>query len=136
MVQLIWSRFGVAQVDQFASPETAHCQWFYSLSETRLGTDALAHSWPQGLCKYAFPPVSLLAQTLCKIREDEEQVLLVTPHWPNHIRFPELLLLATAPPWPIPLRKDLLNQRWGTLWQPRSDLWKHHMWSLDGTRRF
>ncbi len=24
--------------------------------------------------KYAFPPVSLLAQTLCKIREDEEQV--------------------------------------------------------------
>uniref|UniRef100_A0A8C2IZY8 Unconventional myosin-VI n=1 Tax=Cyprinus carpio TaxID=7962 RepID=A0A8C2IZY8_CYPCA len=26
---------------------------------------------------YAFPPVSLLAQTLCKIREDEEQVFLV-----------------------------------------------------------
>ncbi len=30
-----------------------------------LGTDALAHSWPQALRKYAFPPVSLLAQTLC-----------------------------------------------------------------------
>ncbi len=29
-VQLIWSRFGVAQVDLFASPETTHCQWFYS----------------------------------------------------------------------------------------------------------
>ncbi len=27
-----------------------------------------------GLRKYAFPPVSLLAQTLCKVREDEEQV--------------------------------------------------------------
>ncbi len=31
--QIAWSRFGVAQVDLFESPETAHCQWFYSLSE-------------------------------------------------------------------------------------------------------
>ncbi len=114
-VQLIWSRFGVAQVDLFASPETTHCQWFYSLTEATLGTDALAHSWPQGLRKYAFPPVSLLAQTLCKIREDEEQVLLVAPYWPSRTWFPELMLLATAPPWPIPLRKDLLSQRRGTL---------------------
>ncbi len=55
-----------------------------------LGTDALAHSWPWALRKYAFPPVSLLAQTLCKIREDEEQVLLVAPYWPNRTWFPEL----------------------------------------------
>ncbi len=123
-VQLIWSRFGVAQVDLFASPETTHCQWFYSLTEATLGTDALAHSWPQGLRKYAFPPVSLLAQTLCKIREDEEQVLLVAPYWPSRTWFPELMLLATAPPWPIPLRKDLLSQRRGTLRHPRPDLWE------------
>ncbi len=118
-VQLIWGRFGAAQVDLFASPETTHCQEFYSLTEATLGTDALAHSWPRGLRKYAFPPVSLLAQTLCKIREDEEQVLLVAPYWPNRTWFPELMLLATAPPWPIPLRKDLLSQRRGTLWHPR-----------------
>ncbi len=124
------------QVDLFASPETTHCQEFYSLTEATLGTDALAHSWPRGLRKYAFPPVSLLAQTLCKIREDEEQVLLVAPYWPNRTWFPELMLLATAPPWPIPLRKDLLSQRRGTLWHPRPDLWKLHVWSLDGTRRF
>ncbi len=110
-VQLIWRRFGVAQVDLFASPETTHCQWFYSLAEATLSTDALAHSWPRDLRKYAFPPVSLLAQTLCKIREDEEQVLLVAPYWPNRTWFPKLMLLATAPPWPTPLRKDLLSQR-------------------------
>ncbi len=69
-VQLIWSCFGVAQVDLFASLETSHCQLFYSLTEGTLGTDTLAHSWLRGLRKYAFPPVSLLAQTLCKIRED------------------------------------------------------------------
>ncbi|KAI2644452.1 Transposon Ty3-G Gag-Pol polyprotein [Labeo rohita] len=40
-----------------------HPQLFYSLSEAPLGRDELAHSWPPGP-KYAFPPVSLLAQTL------------------------------------------------------------------------
>ncbi len=71
----------------FASPDTSHCQLFFSLSEGTLGTDALACSWPRGLRKYAFPPVSLLAQTLCKVREDEEQVLLVAPYWPNRTWF-------------------------------------------------
>ncbi len=135
-VQLIWRRFGLAQVDLFASLETSHCQLFYSLTDGTLGTDALAHSWPRGLRKYAFPPVSLLAQTLCKVREEEEQILLVAPYWPTRTWFPELMLLVTAPPWQIPLRKDLLTQRRGTLWHPRPDLWKLHVWSLDGTWRF
>ncbi len=129
-------RFGPAQVDLFASLETSHCQLFYSLTEGTLGTDALAHSWLRGLRKYAFPPVSLLAQTLCKVREEEEQILLVAPYWPTRTWFPELMLLVTAPPWQIPLRKHLLTQRRGTLWHPRPDLWKLHVWSLDGTRRF
>ncbi len=96
-VQLIWRRFGLAQVDLFASLETSHCQLFYSLTDGTLGTDALAHSWPRGLRKYAFPPVSLLAQTLCKVREEEEQILLVAPYWPTRTWFPELMLLVTAP---------------------------------------
>ncbi len=135
-VQLIWRRFGLAQLDMFVSLETSRCQLFYSLTEGTLGTDALEHSWPRGLRKYAFPPVSLLAQTLCKVREEEEQILLVAPYWPTRTWFPELMLLVTAPPWQIPLRKDLLTQRRGTLWHPRPDLWKLHVWSLDGTRRF
>ncbi len=95
-VQLIWRRFGLAQLDLFVSLETSHCQWSYSLTEGTLGMDALAHSWPQGLRKYAFPPVSLLAQTLCKIREEEEQILLVAPYWPTRTLFPELMFLVTA----------------------------------------
>ncbi len=134
-IRLIWSRFGEAQVDLFASRESSHCQLYFSLTEGTLGTDALAHSWPRALCKYAFPPVSLLAQTLCKVREDEEQVLLVAPFWPTRTWFPELILLATAPPWPIPLRKDLLSQGLGTIWHPRPDLWNLHVWLLDGTRQ-
>ncbi len=134
-IRLIWSRFGEAQVDLFASPESSHCQLYFSLTEGPLGTDALAHSWPRALRKYAFPPVSLLAQTLCKLREDEEQVLLVAPHWPTRTWFPELISLATAPPWRIPLRKDLLSQGLGTIWHPRPDLWNLRVWLLDGTRQ-
>ncbi|KAI2655705.1 ORF V: Enzymatic polyprotein [Labeo rohita] len=55
-VQLIWDRFGQAQVDLFASPESTHCQLWYGLTEAPLGIDALAHSWPRGRLKYAFPP--------------------------------------------------------------------------------
>ncbi len=116
-------------------PESSHCQLYFSLTEGPLGTDALAHSWPRALRKYAFPPVSLLAQTLCKLREDEEQVLLVAPHWPTRTWFPELISLATVPPWRIPLRKDLLSQGLGTIWHPRPDLWNLHVWLLDGTRQ-
>ncbi|KAL0187925.1 hypothetical protein M9458_015024, partial [Cirrhinus mrigala] len=76
VVQLISSQFGRAQVDLFASPESSHCLLFYSLTDAPLGRDTLAHSWPRGL-------LNLLAQTLCKIREDEEQVLLVAPYWPT-----------------------------------------------------
>ncbi len=72
--------------------------------------------------------MSLLAQTLCKLREDEEQVLLVTPHWPTRTWNPKLISLATAPPWCIFLRKDLLSQGLGTIWHPRPDLWNLHVW--------
>ncbi len=115
-----------AQVNLVVFHQSSHCQLYFSLTEGPLGTDALAHSWPRALRKYAFPTVSLLAQTLCKVREDEEQVLLVAPYWPTQTWFSELILLPTAPPWRIPLRKDLLSQGLGTIWHPRPDLWNLH----------
>ncbi len=57
------------------------------------------------------------------------------PYWPTRTWFPELISLATAPPWRIPLRKDLLSQVLGTIWHPRPDLWNLHVWLLDGTRQ-
>ncbi len=87
-----------------------------------------------GLTQICVSPSEPSRTDLCKVREDEEQVLLVVPYWPNRTWFPELMLLATAPPWQIPLRRDLLSQRGGTLWHPRPDLWNLHVWSLDGTK--
>ncbi|KAL0191950.1 hypothetical protein M9458_010246, partial [Cirrhinus mrigala] len=94
-------------------------------------TDALVCSWPRGLRKYAFPPVSLIAQTLCKVREDKEQILLVAPFWPNRTWFSELMLLSSIPPWCIPLSMDFLSQEKGTIWHPRPDLWNLHLWTSE-----
>uniref|UniRef100_A0A673K8Q8 Procollagen-lysine,2-oxoglutarate 5-dioxygenase 3-like n=1 Tax=Sinocyclocheilus rhinocerous TaxID=307959 RepID=A0A673K8Q8_9TELE len=49
-VQLIWGRFGAAQVDPFASPETSHCQLFYSLTEGTLGSARHWHTAGRGAC--------------------------------------------------------------------------------------
>ncbi len=109
-VKIIWSVFGRAEVNLFASAENTHCPLFYSLTHSPLGVDALAHSWPK-VRKYAFPPVKLLPRVLCKIREEKESVLLVAPKWPNQPWFPELVDMLVAPPWAIPLKRDLLSQR-------------------------
>ncbi|XP_073801046.1 uncharacterized protein [Danio rerio] len=97
--------------------------------------DVLAHSWPLGMRKYAFPPVSLLAQTLFEVRKEEVQVLLVAPFWFNWTWVSELTLHATVPPWHILLREDLLSQLPGTIWHPWPDLWNLHVWSIEGARK-
>lgn len=45
---------------------------------------------------YAFPPVSLITQTPCKIRKEGEQVLMVASYWPNQTLFSELMLMTSA----------------------------------------
>ncbi len=118
-VNMIWSVFGRAEVDLFASAENTHCPLFYSLTHAPLGVDALAHSWPK-VRPYAFPLVKLLPRVLCKIKEEKESVLLVAPKWPNQPWFPELVEMLVAPPWTIPLKRDLLSQAQGTDMAPKS----------------
>ncbi|KAL0199646.1 hypothetical protein M9458_002833, partial [Cirrhinus mrigala] len=100
-IQMIWSLFGEAEIDLFASEENAHCQLFFSLTNAPLQGDALSSRWPKKR-KYAFPPVKIMPLVLQKIREEKGTVLLVAPSWPNQPWFPELIELLTAPPWPIP----------------------------------
>ncbi len=53
-----------------SSHDSSHCQLYYSLTEAPLGTDTRASQLASGSMQvlYVFPPVSLLAQTLCKVR--------------------------------------------------------------------
>ena len=130
-VQMIWDRFGRAEVDLFATSENTHCQAFFSLSHSPLPGDALTSRWPEARL-YAFPPVKILPMVLCKIRKERASVILVAPNWPNQPWFADLRELVVAPPWQIPLRKDLLSQANGTIWHPSPELWNLHVWPLRG----
>ncbi len=96
-IRLIWSWFGEAQVDLFASHESTHCQLYFSLTEGPLGTDALAHSWPRKLTQVCVSPSEPIHTDHCASSG--------RTHWPTRTWFPELISLVTAPPWRIPLRK-------------------------------
>lgn len=114
-VQLIWSQFWDIQVDLFASQESSHCQLFYSLTEGTLGTDALAHSLPQGLLKCVFPPVSLLAQ--CQGGRGTGLVSCAVLAQPDLV--PRTDASCDSPSLADSSRKDLLSQRQGTIYHLR-----------------
>ncbi len=115
-----WSRFGVVQVDLFASPETAHCQWFYSLSKSRSARMHWHTAGPRACANMHSPSEPTCTNTV-QNQGGWGEVLSEAPYWPSRTRYQELMLLATDPPWPIPLRKDTLSQRRGTLWHPRPE---------------
>ncbi len=99
------------EVDLFATSEKAHCPLFFSLSHSPLEGDALTSCWPAAKL-YAFPPIQILPLVLCKINQP----------W-----FPDLTELLVAPPWPIPIRTDLLSQIDGSVWHPNAELWSLHL---------
>ncbi len=131
LVRMIWNLYGEAEVDLFATSENAHCPSFFSLSHSPLEGDALTARWPTARL-YAFPPIKILPLVLCKISEERASVILIAPNWPNQPWFPDLTELLIAPPWPIPVRKDMLSQVDGSVWHPNPELWNLHVWLLQG----
>ena len=59
-------------------------------------------------------------------------VLLIAPGWENQVWHPELVRLSHSPPWPIPVRKDLLSQAGGSIWHPHPERWSLHAWVING----
>ena len=131
VVQMIWDRFWRAEVDLFATSENAHCPLFFSLSHAPLAGDTLTLRWPRARL-YTFPPVKILPLVLCKIREERASVILVAPNWPKQPWFPDLRELLAAPPWRIPVSKNLLSHASGEIWHPSPELWSLHAWPLQG----
>ncbi len=66
VVKKIWRVVGQAQVDLFATQETALCPHWYSLVHPApLGLDAKVQMWPR-LRLYTFPPIALLPGVLAR----------------------------------------------------------------------
>ncbi|XP_074506781.1 uncharacterized protein LOC141776850 [Sebastes fasciatus] len=132
VVGVIWSRYGRAEVNVFASEASAHCPLWYSLRErtSPLGQDALAHTWPACLL-YAFPPIPLIRVTLDRVQVGGHKLLLVAPNWPGRPWFPVLLKLVNGEPWRLPRRPDLLSQLEGRIWHPNPDCLQLCVWPLE-----
>ncbi len=132
VVELIWKKFGQAQVDLFASRETSHCPLWFSLTHPApLGLDAMTQTWPR-LRLYAFPPIALLPGVLERVRRDRVPLLLIAPRWPGRVWFPNLFSLLDGPPLELPVRRDLLSQAGGSIFHPHPELWKLWAWPLRG----
>ncbi|XP_072219103.1 uncharacterized protein [Leuresthes tenuis] len=131
VVEMIWSKYGRAEVDVFASESSTHCPLWYSLMRgtSPLGQDALAHAWPPRLL-YAFPPIPLIRVTLERVRQKGHRLLLVAPNWPGRPWFPVLLKLLQGEPWRLPRRPDLLSQMGGRVWHPNPDRLQLWVWPL------
>ncbi len=127
MVQMIWSVFGRAEVELFASEDNYHCPIYFLRQR-----DALSHDWPNSRL-YAFPLIALLPQVIRRVRDTKCTLLLVAPLWRNQVWFLEMIKLLSATLWSIPLRRDLLSQAQGKIWHPQPELWSPDVWPLDGT---
>ena len=95
--------------------------------------DAFSIQW-SGLCLYAFPPFSLLPKVLEKVAQEEAEVAMIAPFWPQRPWFPRLLSLLADLPRALPRRKDLLGQPLSLQAHPRLDSLHLTLWLLSGVK--
>ena len=95
--------------------------------------DALSFPWTD-LRLYAFPPFSLLPRILDKIAQDEADLLLVAPFWPQRPWFPRLLRLLVGLPRILPVQKDLMVQPMSLIPHPKVESLHLSLWPLSGSR--
>lgn len=82
---------GKPDIDLFASRANAKCERYISWKQDpdSITVDALTQNWRPYLF-YAFPPFTLIAKCLQKIKTDHAEGILVFPYWPSQPWFPFL----------------------------------------------
>ena len=105
-------------VDLFASRLNRKVERFVARTRDPLAdaSDALVAPWHQYRLMYAFPPIQLLSRFLRRLVSEPHMVILVAPDWPRRSWYADVVHLAVAPPWRLPLREDLLSQ--GPIFHP------------------
>lgn len=109
----MWRLWDKPLVDLFATRDNHKLPLFFSPTEDPLacGVDALSQTW-DGLLSYAFPPSSLIALILNKLRgSSNARLVLIAPMWPAQAWFPSLLDLLVDFPRQLPDLPRLLKQR-------------------------
>ena len=105
------SRFGVPEIDLFASRLNAQLDRFVSWAPDpdAESVDAFCLNW-RFFAFYAFPPFCLISRCLKKIRTDKATGLMIVPYWSTQHWFPRLVDMLIEFPLILPKSKRLLSQ--------------------------
>ena len=103
--------WGIPLLDLFATTWNHKLPLFVSPvpDPSAMAVDALSMSW-KVLWAYAYPPPALLPRVLEKAQQDQYELILIAPHWPQAMWFPLLLGMLIQSPLRIPNIPRLLSQ--------------------------
>ena len=109
----LWTLFGEARVDLFASKENAKCPLWFSRIPTDcapLGVNALGlEPWPRALL-YAFPPYRLLPSLLDRFEVEGRRLILVAPFETSNSWFARMVRWIKGARFDLPLQEDAISQ--------------------------
>jgi len=102
--------FGLPDIDLFASRLNKQIQRYVSWKPDpeAEAVNAFSLDWSRDLM-YAFPPFSLIGQTLQKVREDQAEMVLVAPLWTTQNWYPVVMTMLTDFPYIVKVKKDTLT---------------------------
>lgn len=114
------SKFGVPEIDLFASRINTKCNKFVSWfnDPDAYAVDAFTLNW-ESFYFYAFPPFTLILRVLQKIIADKATGIVVVPKWPTQPWYPLFNKLLTTKPIFITPEPNLLLS---------SDRTPHRLW--------
>ena len=103
-------KLGPLEVDLFASRLTCQLQDYVSWTPYPLAfaTDAFTLNWAE-LRAFASPPWNLIGRVLAQTRQQQTEIILVTPVWKAQGWYPVILEMLVHFPLLIPQRRDLIT---------------------------
>ena len=92
------SPFGPPQIDLFANHLNHRTHRYISPcpDSDAWAIDALTCQWPKQMVMYAFPPTTIMEQTLQKIKQEKPgKLILIAPNWPMTTWFTTLTTMSS-----------------------------------------
>ena len=94
------------EIDLFASRLNCQMKSFISWhpDPKSFAVDAFTENWGLWMI-FVFPPFSLIQRVLSKVERDQATGLLIVPHWPTGVWYPQILRLLIQEPVMLPCGK-------------------------------
>ena len=92
--------FGYPDIDLFASRTNHKVDLFVSWypDPQSIGIDAFSVTWADYNLGYCFPPFSVVAQVIKKVRDEKATIILIAPFWHTQSWYPSIMPLLVDYP--------------------------------------